>query len=206
MSDKGMRRVKRNICLFCIVLLLVFLAGCTFNEPDESTDPNVEVDNSQESGNAAQGSEVDSGEAGIFEGDKAKDFYIEDNSGNGIRLSEVSDQPAILNFWTSWSVESESVNAILSECYETYKDNIEFISINVTAVEGNNLEYVIKHIRTKGYEFPIYFDLEGNVAEKYWIRSFPATYLIDKEGSVSKIYIGEIDKDELMDEIKNIAR
>lgn len=201
-----MRRVKKNIGLFFIVLLVIFLAGCAFNNSDEPTDPNVDVDSGQEDDDTAQSSEADSDEAGIFEGDVAKDFYIEDNSGNGIRLSEVSNQPVVLNFWTSWSVESESVNAILSECYETYKHNTKFISINVTAVEGNNLEYVIKHIRTKGYEFPIYFDLEGNVAEKYWIRSFPATYLIDKEGSVSKIYIGEIDKDELIDEIKNIAR
>ncbi|MCG8483907.1 MAG: TlpA family protein disulfide reductase [Clostridia bacterium] len=197
-----MSEVKKYTFLFFIVLL-IFLIGCTPIDTGEPVKPGVETDDPENNNEGLNdGEQLD--EAGVFEGDEAKDFYLEDNKGNGIRLSETFGEPIILNFWTSWSVESESVNMLLSECYETYKDKVQFISLNITAVEGNNLEYVIKHIRLKGYEFPIYFDLEGEVAEKYWIRSFPATYLIDKNGYVSKIYIGEIDKEELFDEIKKI--
>lgn len=197
-----MSEVKRSTYLLVIVVFSILLFGCTPPDGNESVDPDSEAESTEDGDLINEEDALD--EAGVFEGDKAKDFYLEDNQGIGIKLSEVSGKPIILSFWTSWSVESESVNALLSECYKTYKDEVQFISLNVTAVEGNNLEYVIKHIRLKGYEFPIYFDLEGEVAEKYWISSFPTTYLIDKNGYVSKIYIGEVEKEELYDEIKKI--
>lgn len=192
---------KNTYLIFIGILVVILFIGCTSLEMSDSINDKIDTENKQQH-NKDEDDQLN--ETGVFEGDKAKDFYLEDNSGNGIQLSQTFGSPIILNFWTSWSIESESVNTLLSQCYKVYKDKVQIISLNVTAVEGNNLEYVIKHIRTKGYEFPIFFDLEGNVAEKYWIRSFPTTYFIDKNGFVSKIYIGEINKEELFDEIKQI--
>lgn len=191
--------MKKSVYLLSIFTIIIFLfIGCfpqDQEEPDHKTDG---VDNSQVSEGAIEAEE------GMFVGDHVKDFYIENNNGKGVQMSELTGKVTILNFWTSWSLESEYVNAIFSECSDIFSDSIYIASVNVTAVEGHNLEYVIKYIRSKGYEFPIYFDLEGDVAKQYLIRSFPTTYIIDTDGTIANIYIGEIDKEEFFDEIRKL--
>lgn len=193
--------MKRSIHynLMIIFMIMLLFVGCSNTNNTVPNDMPEEDNTVQE--NLDEEGEVGSG---VFEGDTIKDFYIEDNSGNGIRLSELVGKVIVLNFWTSWSMESESVNTILSECSDTFNDSIHIVSVNVTAVEGHNLEYVIKYIRSKGYLFPIYFDLEGEVAKQYLVRSFPTTYIIDADGTVKNIYIGEINKEEFLNEIRNL--
>lgn len=196
-----MRRSRYCIVILLAIIIILLLLGCTVEDREnellnENEESNEEGVNPQE--------EESLEESGVYEGDKATDFYIEDNSGNSIQISGLKGKTILLNFWTSWSVESESTNTIISECRKTFKDDLEIISVNVTAVEGNNLEYILKYIEAKGYNFPIYFDLEGDVAESYLIRSFPTTYLINNEGYITKIYIGEINENELIGEIRDL--
>ncbi len=194
--------MRKNIfvILFVLAVPLFFLPGCSGSDMSESDSQKMdEINEEKETEN-----KDDIRESGIFEGDMLKTFYLEDNSGNSVSSSDLIGSVTLLNFWTSWSLESEAVNDIFSDCANTFKDTVNIVSVNVTAVEGHNLEYVIKYIRDKGYEFPIYFDLEGSVAKKYLIRSFPTTYLIDEKGYIANIYIGEIDEKDFIAEIKEL--
>ncbi len=187
------------ITFFILAFSVFFLSGCFGNDMSEpKAEKTDEINNENDTD--------DQSDAGVFEGDLLKSFYLEDNSGNSINSSDLAGKATILNFWTSWSLESENVNELISDCYKMFEDTIHIVSVNVTAVEGHNLEYVIKYIRNMAYEFPVYFDLEGDVAKKYLIRSFPTTYLIDEEGYIAKIYIGEINEKDFVNDIKDLVK
>ena len=187
--------MKKHLIFILILTMVMLYTGCSKdNTPeDPSGSQSVAEDNIIDS----KGNDIGK-ESGVFEGDKAKDFYIEDNSGRGIRLDDLAGKVTLLNFWTSWSLHSESMNNLISEFHEIFGDNINIVSVNVTAGERPNLEYVLKYIETNDYQFPIYFDLDGNVAKTYLVRSFPTTYIIDSKGYVSRIYVGEAEKEDYL--------
>ena len=187
--------------IFVFVITLFLFIGCAETGRPEQLPEETEVEEDIIDGRKY----LDDQSAGVFEGDKIKSFYLEDNSCNSVRSVDLKGKVSLLNFWTSWSLESEAVNDILTDYNKRFEDVMNIVSVNVTAVEGHNLEYVIKYIRNKGYDFPIYFDLEGIVAKQYLIRSFPTTYLVDKEGVVAKIYVGEINEKDLMKDIKELT-
>ncbi len=195
MKEKGI------FIIFVFVITLFLFIGCSKTGPSEGLAE--ELDSQKDMIEDAESIDEDN-EAGVFEGDKIKGFYLEDNSGNSVRSSDLTGKITLLNFWTSWSLESEEVNALFSDSYKKFEEAINIVSVNVTAVEGHNLEYVIKYIWNKGYDFPIYFDLEGDVAKQYLIRSFPTTYLIDKEGYVTEIYVGEINEADFTKKVKEL--
>ncbi len=71
--------------------------------------------------------------------------------------------------------------------------------------EGDK-DHIIKFLEDEGYTFPVAFDEEAQTLAKYYIQSFPSTFIIDKEGNV-KYYVpgGAMDK-ETMENIINDAR
>ena len=70
--------------------------------------------------------------------------------------------------------------------------------------EGD-IDHIIKFLKDEDYTFPVAFDEEGEIFSKYYIRSFPSTFIIDKEGNVKDYSLGAIDK-ETMESLINDAR
>ncbi|NLK72703.1 MAG: redoxin domain-containing protein, partial [Clostridiales bacterium] len=104
--------MKKHLIFILILTMVMLYTGCSKdNTPeDPSGSQSVAEDNIIDS----KGNDIGK-ESGVFEGDKAKDFYIEDNSGKGIRLDDLAGKVTLLNFWTSWSLHSESMNNLISE-------------------------------------------------------------------------------------------
>jgi peroxiredoxin len=45
-------------------------------------------------------------------------------------------------------------------------------------------------VSSRGLTFPILFDLDGSVSQRYQVRSMPTSFFIDQEGIIQRVVIG----------------
>ncbi len=63
--------------------------------------------------------------------------------------------------------------------------------------EREDVETVRPFIQTNNLSFPVLLDLQGRVAQQYTTRSFPTTFIIDRDGVIQHVQTGEISEHEL---------
>ncbi len=134
----------------------------------------------------------------------AEDFRMLDWDGNEITLYSKVGKPIIINFWASWCSPCKEEMADFQKVYDEYKDEVLFMMVNLTDNTSETVDIAKEFIETKGYTFPVYFDVYQEGEEKYEIMSIPTTYLVDAEGNLVARAQGKISYDVLMQGIDMI--
>ncbi|OMF37670.1 hypothetical protein BK133_03765 [Paenibacillus sp. FSL H8-0548] len=134
-------------------------------------------------------------------GERMVDFTLEDISGQSTAVSATSGKPKLINFWTSWCPGCQNEAEDLNKIYANYKNNIEIISINVTA--NDSMEEASAFLDEYNVQMPSLFDQDGIVAAQYGITAIPTNYFIRADGTILKITyeISESSADPLIKEL-----
>ena len=161
--------------IFCIALVFAvwsFTIDRTIaNQKDMSINDNI--NNKIQTTNYVSESENEESKTEDFEV-TYKDFTVQDEKGNEIKLSDYQNQPVVLLFINEENQDSvQMLNRINTE-YENYKNDIVFIAISTKGMQKETLEH----------EVPIYQDINGEVTKLYGVTQFPTIIYIDKENKV----------------------
>ena len=128
------------------------------------------------------------------QGGTVTDFSIGSLAGGNIALSDYAGDVIIMNFWATWCPPCRAEMPGLNRFYEAYQDKgVVLLAIN----EEESVETVRPFIQNNNFTFPVLLDLQGKVAQQYSTRSFPTTFIIDREGVIQHVQTGEISEDEL---------
>ena len=101
----------------------------------------------------------------------------------------------------------------IDRLYEEYGKNQEevvFLGVANPRTEENPQasdvpqEEIQAFLKDKGYQFPTVFDLTGEVYAGYGLRSFPTTFVIDREGNLLGYQPGMMSK-EIMRQVIEMA-
>lgn len=122
-------------------------------------------------------------------GFQAPDFTLTTTQGEVITLSELRGQPVIINFWASWCLPCRSEMPAMQEMYHQYQANdFEILAINTTYQDQP--DQVESYIQELGLTFPVLFDLNGEVANRYQVSALPTSFFIQPDGTIQEIIIG----------------
>ncbi len=137
----------------------------------------------------------------IREGKTTPDFSLETLDGKQIRLSELSGQGVLINFWaTSCTYCLEEMPAIERQ-YQKYKDQgIEVLGVNIR----ENYATVSGYVRRLGVTFPILMDRSGEITKQYQVGALPHSIFLAPDGTVKSIYIGEMKEAVIESHFKSI--
>ena len=124
----------------------------------------------------------------------APDFTLHDLNGEEYTLSDYKGKVIFLNFWATWCGPCQMEMPHIQQLYETYGENLGEDLVILTMANprtGENpfnqdvtVPEVAAFVEKGGYGFPVLLDTTGEVFGAYGIRSFPTTYMIDREGNL----------------------
>ena len=122
----------------------------------------------------------------------APDFELPllEDGGGSLRLSSLRQHVVVLNFWASWCAPCRLEASDLQSAWEDYRDRgVRFVGVDELddrfAAKGYIGEFAIT--------YPSVFDPSGSLADDYAFIGLPATYVIDRVGTIRYRFQGFLD-------------
>lgn len=126
-------------------------------------------------------------------GQQAPDIILKDLQGEEVRLTDYRGRKVFVNFWASWCGPCRREMPELQQFHEEYEEQTAVVlAVNVTTSELN-VEQVYDFVAELDLSFPIVLDETGDVSYDYRIAYTPTTYVVDEEGVIRDVRIGELD-------------
>lgn len=139
----------------------------------------------------------------------APDFTLTDQNKESHTFSDYLGKTVFLNFWATWCPPCQREMPDIQALYEEYGENQgDLIVLGVANPkteeqpynQDGSVEEVAAFLEEKGYTFPVVMDTTGELFSWYGVRSFPTTFMIDREGNVFGYVPGALTA-EMMEEI-----
>ncbi len=132
----------------------------------------------------------------------APDFTLLNAQGEEKSLSDFKGKVVLLNFWATWCPPCKIEIPHLVELYEEYKDDgLEVIGISM---DWNGQRVVGPFAEENGMKYTVLLG-DNDVTDLYGgIMSIPVTFVIGRDGGITKRYLGYRDKETLENAVKRL--
>lgn len=124
----------------------------------------------------------------VYEGAVAPDFTLQDINGKELSLSSLRGKYVVLDWWGSWCGWCIKGMPQMKEYYAKYKEKLEILGIDCNDTPEKWKAAVEKH------QLPwlhVYNPNGSSLASDYAIEGYPTKFVIDPEGKIAKIVVGE---------------
>lgn len=113
-----------------------------------------------------------------------------DLKGNPLTPDLVKDKILVVDFWATWCVPCMHEMPYIQKAYEKYKDRDDVLFMVVNSGSKNTLADAQNWWGNKRYDFPVFYNNDRTIGEKFGFNVIPATYIIDKKGNIRFKTIG----------------
>jgi cytochrome c-type biogenesis protein len=122
-------------------------------------------------------------------GQTVPDFTLTALDGTIVRVSKShGDKGTVIVFWAAWSPRSAEALSALQDLYQRHgtTGHLQVIAVNVEHETWGSGEYdeVVRYIQAKNLSFPIVFDMDLTLYERYGVTVVPYLVLTDANGKV----------------------
>ena len=121
---------------------------------------------------------------------EAPSFSLKDLDGNQITLSALKGKPILMIFFASWCPGCKE-EIPLFEKFSAGKRNP--LTILTLAIDGEKEKKVQRFVKGLKITLPVLLDVKEKVARTYGVKMVPTTFLIDGEGLMVGMIVGQRD-------------
>jgi peroxiredoxin len=126
-------------------------------------------------------------------GTAAYDFNCRDLKGRTWRLEEVKGKLLLLRFWNDSCPSCRFEMPVIEKYYRKFnKEGFMVLAVNVKQSAALAEAFTGQLDIT----FPVLLDEEGKMTRRYGVYAIPTNFLIDRQGIIREIFIGEVFKEE----------
>ncbi len=122
-------------------------------------------------------------------GFSAPDFTLDRMDGEPIRLSELRGQPVLINLWASWCPPCRAEMPALDAVYRKYRA-AGLVVLGVNSTFQDTEADARSFVKNLGLTFPILFDRDGAISQRYKLQGLPTSYFVGRDGVIRDIVIG----------------
>ena len=140
-------------------------------------------------------------------GKEVADFELMGVDGKTYRLSDYKGKKVYLKFWASWCSICLASLPDTDEIAKEAGDDYVVLTVVSPGHKGEQSEADFKNWY-KGLDYtnlPVLVDPSGKLLETYGVRSYPTQAFIDKEGKLVKTHPGFMEKDAILQTLKELA-
>jgi len=124
----------------------------------------------------------------------APNFTLKSLSGKNIKLSELSGNVVLVNFWASWCAPCRQEMPLLNAIHNKYKPlGFTVLGVNVEEKVGNAKSFIAE----RPVDFPILLDSSNRVSKLFNVIAMPTTVVIDRDGNMRFLHQGYQSGDEV---------
>jgi len=124
----------------------------------------------------------------------APDFTLSDMDGKSHALRDYRGKVIMLNFWATWCPPCRREMPSMEALRQALHDK-PFVVLAVNEWENADLVFPWIGQLPAFPGFPILFDADGAVAERYGVQGLPTTVIIDRQGRIVYRAVGGRDFD-----------
>ena len=122
-------------------------------------------------------------------GSAAIDFNSHDLEGQAWSLDKVRGKIVLLRFWADWCPYCRYEMPIIDKYYRRLnKQGFLVLAVNVK----QSAEVALAFTAQLDVTFPVLLDPKGEMAQRYGVYAIPTNFLIDRQGMIREILIGEV--------------
>ena len=134
---------------------------------------------------------------------EAIDFRLPATDGQQVQLSSLRGTVVLLNFWATWCPPCKAEMPDLNALHQGYAAQHRFTVVGVD-VEETQAEVAV-FARQYNLSFPLLVDNKGSVSnDRYNIRSLPTSMIIDREGKVRDMWVGQIPRSAMLARLEKV--
>jgi peroxiredoxin len=125
-------------------------------------------------------------------GEKAPDVTFISIAGDKISTANLRGKVVMVNFWATSCTTCVHEMPAMVDTYNKFKgQGLEFIAV---AMQYDPPNYVVNFTETRKLPFTVALDSGGDIAKSFGeVTMTPTTFVIGKDGSILKRYVGEPD-------------
>ena len=121
---------------------------------------------------------------------------VEFGTGDPVSVDEYPGQPVLLAGWATWCVPCERELPELDTFVDNRTDDdLVVVAVNVdkATVGGDDVEAMLQRLEVS---LPVWRDPDGILLTQFGGSTMPFSVLLDRDGEVSKTWIGALDVDD----------
>jgi thiol-disulfide isomerase/thioredoxin len=127
--------------------------------------------------------------------------------GGHLALRDLRGRPVVMAFWATWCAPCRADLPLLAAVERAYRD-AELAAVPVDYQES--AEAVHDFARGAGIDLQLYLDADGAVARRFGVglpqAGLPVTVLIDRDGTVVSVLLGQLQPDAFARRLKSDRR
>jgi peroxiredoxin len=130
---------------------------------------------------------------GVAIGRRAPDYRVRNvATGDTISIRGGYDgHVTLVNIWATWCIPCRAEMPAMQEVYASYRDR--GFRIAAVSVDAGSSDKVIAFGRELGLTFDLLHDASGAIQQTYRTMGVPQSFLLDKDGVVQWVVLGEED-------------
>lgn len=134
-------------------------------------------------------------------GAPAPEVILNDLRGQEVMLSGQRGKVILINFWATWCKPCEAEMPAMQASFQKLRQS-GFVVMAINTLD--NASQAAKHVRSRGYTFPVLIDHKEEVANRFRVHGLPTSFLIDREGIVREQIFGSLLTEERISELVRI--
>lgn len=131
----------------------------------------------------------------------APGFTLKNLDGQPVSLSDFKGKVVLLNFWGTWCDPCKEETPALQTAYQQLQDEgLVIVGVDLFNGERNlnrTIDDVRRFVTLYGVSYPILLDDSGEVGGAYAIAPIPTSYIIDQQGKVRYVKVGQLNTSEV---------
>ncbi len=123
----------------------------------------------------------------------APNFTLKSLTGKNMKLSEMTGNVVLINFWASWCGPCREEMPLLNALHKKYKKlGFTVLGVNVEEQASNARGF----LNDFPVDFPVLLDNTNKVSKLYDVVAMPTTVVVDRDGRMRYIHKGYKSGDE----------